>query len=793
MNPIIRNLVHVLRRFKLAAFLNILGLSVAFAAFMIIMIHLNFHFGFDRFHKDYDKIFRLEISFEGQSGVLFSRPLAEAFIASSPHIITGARSASWPGDGNTHFSVERNGVQRFFQESLLRVTPEFTDVFTFDFVEGSGDALNTFGNVIIPLSISQRLFGNESAIGRHLTLSNGIVYTVGGVYRDFPNNSILRNDILTSFPEGLNRDNWFNVSYHVYIRINDASNVPVIIENFQRMFIDGAIEVPEWMSDLGTFLILRALPDIHFSADSAHDTAPKANRQALLILLAIGIAIMVIAAINFTNFSTALAPMRIRNINTQRVLGAQQRTIRWILVIEAMVFAVVSYGVAVLLVKLVGDTQLADFVSGDLLLSANTSVVLWTILIAIAVGIAAGLYPSRYMTSFAPAMALKGNAALSPKGKKLRNTLIGIQFMASFILIIGASFMYLQNRAMQNAPVGFDKNILITANTGMISHHRDAYTHQLMQHAGIETITHGESLLLSGDSFMHWGRMYQGESISFQVIPVQYNFLQVMGIDITAGRDFRREDANSELGVFIFNETARQSFNLELNTSIDGWDGDDSPARGDIIGFMPDIKFVSHRLEMQPMALYVWGTRNWGNRSHQAYIRLSSGANVRDAMAHIRSTLSEFDPNFPFEVRFFDEILQQLYENEIRLSWLITLFSLIAIFISIVGVFGLVVFDSECRRKEIGIRKVHGATTMEVITMFNKAYIKILLICFVIAVPIAWIAVNRWLENFAYRTPMYWWVFVLAFLAVATIMVLTVTIQNWRVANEDPVKLVKTE
>jgi putative ABC transport system permease protein len=175
-----------------------------------------------------------------------------------------------------------------------------------------------------------------------------------------------------------------------------------------------------------------------------------------------------------------------------------------------------------------------------------------------------------------------------------------------------------------------------------------------------------------------------------------------------------------------------------------------------------------------------------------AYIRLKEGANVRSAMSHIHATLAEFDPNYPFEVRFFDEVVQQLYESERALSSLILLFSLIAIFISIVGVFGLVVFDSECRRKEIGIRKVMGATTSGIILMFNKAYIKILLICFALATPIAWFAVSRWLENFAFRTPLYWWVFALAFLAVSAITVLTVTIQNWRVANDDPVKSIKT-
>jgi len=193
------------------------------------------------------------------------------------------------------------------------------------------------------------------------------------------------------------------------------------------------------------------------------------------------------------------------------------------------------------------------------------------------------------------------------------------------------------------------------------------------------------------------------------------------------------------------------------------------------------------------MAFYVWGTENWGDRSNMTYIKLASGADKRAAMSHVRSTLAVFNADHTFVIRFYDEILQRLYEKEIALNSLITFFSLIAIFISIVGVFGLVMFDSECRRKEIGIRKVLGASTIGIIVMFNKSYFRILVICFVIAAPAAWYTVNLWLQNFAYKTPMYWWVYLLAFAAVAAITVATVTFQNWRVANDDPVNAIKSE
>ena len=507
-----------------------------------------------------------------------------------------------------------------------------------------------------------------------------------------------------------------------------------------------------------------------------------------MILFAIAIVIIAVASINFTNFSTALSPMRVKSINTQRVLGTRRSTLRKAFVFETVFCSMLSYLVAFLLVVLFNRTPLAQLVDGNLSFVSNPLIFGGTALIAFFAGFLTGVYPSRYMTSFEPVLALKGSFGMSPKGRKLRNTLIGIQFVASFTLMIGASFMYLQNHYMQNSPLGYDKEALITVDIRKIQESRDAFSNQLKAYSGIEDVTFGEVLLSNSDQYMGWRRQYRGESIYFQCLPVHYTFLKTMGINITEGRDFRQEDTNTQYGAYVFNETARKQYNMEQNTAIEG--------QGEIIGFMPDVKFASFRTVVEPMAFYVWGTENWLNNpytSDHAYIKLNKGTNLRAAMSHIRTTLSAFDASYPFEVRFYNEVLQQLYEKETFLSLLISLFSLLAIFISIVGIFGLVVFDSECRRKEISIRKVLGASTMGIIMMFNKAYFRILVICFVIAAPLAWYAVARWLENFAYKTSMHWWVYLLVFIAVTVMTVCTVTFQNWRAASTNPVKAIKSE
>jgi len=791
MNPIFRNLISVARRFKLASTLNILGLSVAFTAFIVIMMQLDFDYGFDKFHKNSDKIFRLEMVEKTDVSANMSRPMAERFFESSPQIVVGAICDTEGKE--VFFHVEHNGTRNYFKERSLRVSPSFTDVFSFDLVEGDHNALNTPGNVIIPLSLARKLFGNESAVGQQLVNDKGN-QIVGAVYRDFPPNSIFYNYVYVPLPEDENQQSWGSWNYHAYLRVNEASNVSQLLDNFKRNFDIQAVLGEQLYNFLdlgatGDYLRLTALPDIHFAQDLPRDTAPKTSNQTLMVLFAIGVVIIVIAAINFTNFNTALAPMRVKSINTQLVLGSRRSTIRLALVFEAVFISFLSYLVALLFVTLFCNSPLAKLVDGDLSLAAHPLIVGGTALVALLTGLFAGLYPSHYMTSFAPALVLKGSFGLSPKGKKLRNTLLGIQYIASFALIIGASFMYLQNSFMQNSSLGYDRETLVTVNIGQIQKSRDVFTNRIKAFPEVDNVTFSAFLLSSNDDgYNRWGVTYRGEPITVQVIPVHYTFLDVMGIKISEGRNFRQEDANTEQGVWVFNESAQKKYNMEVNSRIESY------KNSEIIGFMPDIKTASFRKAIEPMGfLVLGGPESRFNNFNIAYIKLKAGTNLKVAMAKINSTLSGFDMDYPFEVRFFDEVLQRLYEKEIALSSLISLFSLMAIFISIVGVFGLVVFDSECKRKEIGIRKVFGASTTAIIFMFNKMYFRILVICFVIAAPLAWYTVTRWLQNFAYKTPMYWWVYLIAFVVVAMITAGTVTFQNWRVASDNPVNSIRND
>ena len=348
-----------------------------------------------------------------------------------------------------------------------------------------------------------------------------------------------------------------------------------------------------------------------------------------------------------------------------------------------------------------------------------------------------------------------------------------------------ALFMFLQNRYTRTAPLGYDKDALLVADlSAKMQGSKEAIRSSLVGIAGVDGATFAQNLISGSDDYQNWGRSYKDENINFSVLPVDYQFLRVLGIPVEEGRDFLPSDVqgNEGEGSVIFNQTAKQHFGLEV-----GGDAGGLP----IVGFVRDVNYMSMRHVIEPMAFLV--TDGARQRTPYLYIKLHPGTDLFAARDQIASVLSSFDPDYPFDLRFYDTVLENLYQSERSLGTLIFLFSLLAVFISIVGVFGLVVFDSEYKRKEIGIRKVMGATTGEILLMFNRVYLRMLIVCFIIAVPLAWYAVHAWLQNFAYKTPMYVWVYAAAFVIVALITIATVTYQNWRAANANPVESIKTE
>ena len=537
----------------------------------------------------------------------------------------------------------------------------------------------------------------------------------------------------------------------------------------------------------GEQIRLVPLTDIYYMNETQDGgTFRSGNKEVTALLFGIALLIVIVAAINFTNFSTSLTPLRIKSINTQKVLGSSDTLLRRSLLIEAALISFIAWLVSLVIVWGLDWAEALPFIEADLSLVSNLPIVFLCGIVALVIGWLAGIYPAYYITSFPPALVLKGSFGLSPSGRKLRTTLICVQFVVSIVLIIGACFVQIQNSYMRNFSLGFDKDqvAIVELNETMYNKHHDTYVNRLKENPGIEDVAFAMEKVGSKDGYNTNGGNYKGKDFQYFIIIASSNFLRVMGIPVIEGRDFSKADELSDHVSYIFNRTAMEGLDMQVGDAFDSY------SSGHLIGFSDDVKFTSLRGGEDNIAFLVG---NFGYSLPISYIRLKAGSDIHAVVGHIQETMRELDPSYPFNIEFYDEIFNHLYRKEENLRDLVTVFSLLAIIISLVGVFGLVVFETQYRRKEIGIRKVHGATVGEILLMFNKAYLRIVGICFVIAAPIAWQGAKMWLEGFAYKTPLHWWVFLIALLIVTVITLLTVSFQNWKAANENPVNSIKSE
>lgn len=693
----------------------------------------------------------------------------------------------YPYNPAIYFSVVQNGEKIGYRELVQTCHPEITLVFDFPIIEGDIDCLKEPDKLILPESIARKIFGDEPAVGKALHAEETIQtkdnreYTVGAVYKDFPGNTQMRNLIYTAISETYQRDNFGASNFVCYLLLDSPEAAQTVVDNFNANFDFSKINDPTQQ------IKLTPLTHIYYLNESQDGTIFRSgNKEVTMLLFFIALLIILVAAINFTNFSTSLTPMRIKSINTQKVLGSSDAVLRRALLIEAAIISLVAWLMSLFVVWLLGRTEILPFVDANLDIMKNLPIVLLTGGVALVTGVLAGLYPSWYVTSFPPALVLKGSFGLSPSGRKLRTVLIGVQFVVSILLIIFASFVRLQNNYMRDYSLGFDKDqiAIVRLSSEIYDKHHDTYVNRLKEFSGIEDVAFAMEKVGSKDGYSTNGGVVKEKEFQFFMIFASSNFLRVMGIPVEEGRDFSKADELSETPVYIFNRTAKLSLGMEIGDLVRSWKS------SHVVGLTGDVKFTSLR---QGESNIAFATGNIPFPLHVSYIRLKAGTDVQDAVSHIRKTLADIDPAYPFDIEFYDTIFNELYHKEENLRSLITVFSLLAIIISLVGIFGLVVFDTQYRRKEIGIRKVHGSDNREILEMLNRSYILIVLVCFALAAPLGYFGIRKWLESFAYKTPMYWWVYLLALLIVLAITIGTVTFQSWRAANANPVNSLKSE
>jgi len=431
------------------------------------------------------------------------------------------------------------------------------------------------------------------------------------------------------------------------------------------------------------------------------------------------------------------------------------------------------------------NSNLLPFVSANMNLIDHLPLLILTAGIALLLGVIAGLYPAYYMTSFQPALVLKGRFGLSRSGQTLRKALIGFQFVISMILIIISVFIQLQNGYMRDYSVGFDKDCVavVKLNGNIYDSHKDTYREQLRNYPEIEDVAFSAEKLGGQDSYATWTLDYKDQKISIFGLNVSPNFLSVMGISVVEGMDVNTISRQDSSFYLIPGKHMREAYSMETG-NLDFWGH-----RATIPAFTSDVKLTSLR-EKEGNLTFIMGV---DLSLVYSYVRFAKGTDQETVTNYIQQVLSGIDPTYPVDVEYYSTIYDQLYKKELAVSKMISFFSILAILLSVVGVFGLVVFETGYRRKEIGIRKILGATGAELLLMFNKNYLYIVSACFLLAIPVAYLGVINWLAGFAYKVPVYWWVFLLAFVAVSLITITTVSFQSWRAANENPVNSIKTE
>ena len=783
--------------------LNIVGMAMAFAALYVIMVQVNFDLGYNKKVKDSDRIYAISMPdwyTPGNWKTTLSRPLCENVINNVSCVECGGTTSIGKGYYSEKFFLQEDGNSSFYLNVSQSSLGAFK-VFSVEAVEGSIDNIVPWKDLVISDTKAEKLgLHVGDVIYSHNHGATMQQYNIAAIYKHFPSNTDLSEIECFVNMGDLNIDLFSEWSYPYFVKLNSADDIEpfekqafdYVVKTFNNMANEHGEELSEEdRKEAESRLKIKLFPfDEMYFEKTISSAGRSGSKTTTYTLLAIAILVIVIAFINFINFFFALVPVRLKSVNTRKILGASRSNLVFGIVVESVVMIIVALALAAGIVKLFCGSTIAALIPCSALISNNIAIAFGTALGGIVLAIVSSLYPALYITAFPPAFALKGSFGTASKGMAFRVGLICFQFIVSLILIICASFVTMQRQYMLHYDMGFDRSNLLQVNTSSkIAAMRESATSELKNNPEIKDVTFASGDIVT--SFrMDWGRPFKGEQINFKCYPVQHNFLDFMGIEIVEGRNFTDSDELCDNGVFIFNEAARDKFGLTLEDKIHG-----HQTETDIVGICKNFNYKALSEGIEPFALYIFGKNSW-TTLNTLYIRTQPGTDIPTLIDWIKTKLNEMDPSVPkdeFDVMFFDSRLDSEYGRERNTSRIILLFTVLAITISLMGVFGLVMFEAEHRRKEIAIRRINGASVVDVLKMFNIKFIRIVIVCFVLSTPISWLIVDAYLKGFAYRMPTHWWVFFSAFLSVMIVTLIVVTLRCLSAALSNPIKSIKTE
>lgn len=790
-----------------SSILNYIGLTTAFLAFLVIMIQIDYETSFCSSYRNRERTYRVErgsavendITSSGKYCCIFSRPYIEV-LKDAPVIESYSRIMGGTDLSFFIYDTESRELPSVKGQGMIICNKQTLDMMNVKFILGQENAekMNeNFDNVFLSRDLAHKIYGDINPIGRRISYNNQFssdsLY-VGGVYEPLPNNGISNPEMIVPYGD-FDLQQHGNQSTHLFVTIHEGitkEEAELSLYEYSKKYFVSMGDKEE----NAVLIRLTPIDDIHFTTDVEYQMVDLGNRSTLYSLISIAIILILVAMVNFWNIAMACVPSRIKNINIRRVLGVSREKLIGVQMMQTVLIALAAFVSALLFLYLLKDSTIASFISVDINPLPHWKLICTTGVFAILISSLAGLSPAIYSTSFAPAMVLKGGFAHNVKGRNLRNTLIGFQFIVSLILGIFALFVNIQNDYMQSFNKGFKSgDVLYSVLDNKLAYVHRQLAERLKKHPEIEDVTFSSRDFVSmGGISMGWGRNIDGKGVSFKCLPVERNFIEFFDISITDGRHFEMRDESAKNAHFVLNKAAATQYELKVGTIFGGYDADD-----EIIGFCENFFCRPLQYSVEPAALvfssYFMGNESWETMNH-CYIKRAHGIGLNEVSDILKTEILNISSDVHLEtisLDYFDETIGKLYDKEKQLSTLTFSACILSVLIAIIGILGLVYFETQHRRKEIAIRRVMGAETTTLLSMFNNTYLRICLISFVIAAPIALLSIRIWVSGYAYQADIPMWIFIAALVVLVLIVVSAITFSSLKSIHRNPLESIKSE
>ena len=803
--------IRQLKKQKMYSAIKIGGFALSIAACLLIALYIKDELSYDKSYPDATRIYRITVEANQNGKTIYGAdwpaPMAKALADDFPEVEKSGRYMASPlfyGAGSNQIRPT-DKTENNFEDKFSYADQSFIDMLKLPMVYGDrARALAEPNTMLISKSKADKYFPNQNPVGKLMILNDdkNKIYKIGGVMQDFPTTSHIHYDFFLTMTgyqlwDG-EQTQWSASNYPTYVLLKPGTSAATFEKKLQLILSKYYLPMAEKSGDKGFVGIiktakLRAQPitDIHLKSANIEDGLSKGDIRFVWLFGAVACFILIIACINFINLSTAKSANRAKEVGLRKVVGSYRISLVKQFLTESLLFSFLSFVLGIMIAWI----MLPYFN----VLAAKSLTIPWAawwllplmIISAIVIGIFAGLYPSFYLSAFKPIEVLKGQVSRGTKNSLLRNGLVVFQFTTSIILIIGTLVIYKQTHYILNKKIGFDKEqVLLIQGTNTLDKKTAMPTlkNELLNIAQVKNVTISDYLPISGtkrngNTFHREGKTTEEAGVGGQIWNVDYDYIKTMGMKVIEGRNFSKEMA-SDSAAMIINKSMAEKMNLKkpIGQQItNGWQ------HFVVIGVVDDFNYETMRQSVEPLCMTL-------NDNYSSIIAVKmSPQNAQATIATIGSIWKKFAPSQPFRYTFLDESFRNMYADVQRMGSIFSSFAILAIIIACLGLFALSAFMAEQRNKEIGIRKVLGASVSSITTMLSKDFVKLVLIAFVIASPIAWWAMHTWLQDFAYRIEISWWMFLIAAIVVVFIALATISFQSIKAALMNPTKSLRSE